>query len=371
MSEDTADDYGLSPKEHTVAREAPAYSYLPPRPKRYRPPIALIGAGGISQHHLRAYRNLGLEVVSICDLDLDRAKQRRDLYFPLANVTCDFEEAIHNARVEIVDVATHPHERYSIVEAALLARKHVLSQKPFVLDLDQGERLVELAERQGCHLAVNQNGRWAPHFRYIHEAIHSGLLGPLSTVDFVLHWDHTWTENTAFNEIHHLLLFDFAIHWFDIITSWLGDADAETVFASIQKTSFQSAKPPFLGHVVIDYPHVQARLALNAHVTYGQRDQTTVCGQRGTIRAEGPGLNEQLVRLWTEEGTASPNLSGSWFDAGFEGTMGELLCAIEEEREPCHNARANLRSLALCFAALASANSRHPVIPGQVRQCPA
>jgi hypothetical protein len=37
--------------------------------------------------------------------------------------------------------------------------------------------------------------------------------------------------------------------------------------------------------------------------------------------------------------------------------MGELLCAIEQEREPLNNARANLRSLALGLAAVRSAES--------------
>jgi hypothetical protein len=35
--------------------------------------------------------------------------------------------------------------------------------------------------------------------------------------------------------------------------------------------------------------------------------------------------------------------------------MAELLCAIEEGREPVNNARGNLRGLGLCFAAIASA----------------
>jgi hypothetical protein len=42
--------------------------------------------------------------------------------------------------------------------------------------------------------------------------------------------------------------------------------------------------------------------------------------------------------------------------------MGELLCAIKENREPYHSAANNLASLELCFAALASADSGQPVI---------
>ena len=76
------------------------------------------------------------------------------------------------------------------------------------------------------------------------------------------------------------------------------------------------------------------------------------------------------MQIWTASGTTVPELTGSWFDAGFEGTMGELLCAIEEQREASHSARENLRSLALCFAALESANRGAPTVPGTTRRCP-
>ena len=41
--------------------------------------------------------------------------------------------------------------------------------------------------------------------------------------------------------------------------------------------------------------------------------------------------------------------------------MGELLCAIEDEREPLNSARGNLLSLKLCQAALHSVRTGGPV----------
>ena len=63
-------------------------------------------------------------------------------------------------------------------------------------------------------------------------------------------------------------------------------------------------------------------------------------------------------------------VKGCWFPDGFHGAMGELLRAIEEDREPTNSARDNLRSLELCFAAVASAEIRRPVDPGTVRRLP-
>ncbi|MDE2813373.1 MAG: gfo/Idh/MocA family oxidoreductase, partial [Gemmatimonadota bacterium] len=93
-------------------------------------------------------------------------------------------------------------------------------------------------------------------------------------------------------------------------------------------------------------------------------------GTEGTIGASGVDLTAQKVILYTAAGVAQPQLVGTWFEQGFHGTMAELLCAVEEGREPYNSARANLASLALCFAAVASAHRGEPVVPGSVRRLP-
>ena len=77
------------------------------------------------------------------------------------------------------------------------------------------------------------------------------------------------------------------------------------------------------------------------------------------------------MTLHTPAGHSSPKLKGCWFPDGFHGTMSELLSAIAEGREPENSARSNLRSLELCFAAVASAQRHKPVVPGTVRKMPA
>ena len=62
--------------------------------------------------------------------------------------------------VEVVDVTPHPTDRLPILHDCLNAGKHVLSQKPFVLDLEDAKKLVDVANHKKVNLAVNQNGRW-------------------------------------------------------------------------------------------------------------------------------------------------------------------------------------------------------------------
>jgi predicted dehydrogenase len=125
-----------------------------------------------------------------------------------------------------------------------------------------------------------------------------------------------------------------------------------------------------VAQVAIEFDDAQATLAFHGLSSFGQSDRTVVVGAHGTLISAGPSLSDQQVTLYTSEGIARPQLEGTWFTSGFEGAMAELLCAIQEEREPENSARANLASLALCFAAMTSAESGQPVAPGEARRWP-
>lgn len=360
--------YGVAETSSTKPMPAPALPYLPRDPRKYRPNIGLIGCGGITGAHLAAYKKAGYNVVALCDLDPAKSEARRKEFFPEASTYTNHRDVLKRDDIEVVDIATHPHQRVKLLVDALNARKHVLSQKPFVLDLDFGQRLVDLAAKKNVRLAVNQNGRWAPHFSYIRHAIDRGLIGDLSAAHLSVHWNHNWVAGGVFDKVRHLVLWDFGIHWFDQVARYFGQRTPKRVFASIARSRSQSARPAMLGQVLIEFPDAQATLAFDADTYFGQQDRTFVTGSKGTLYSVGIDLNQQQVTLSTAKGIATPVLQGSWFTNGFHGTMAELLCAVEEKREPENAASNNLRGLAICYAAVKSADTGKPVKPGSVRK---
>jgi predicted dehydrogenase len=368
MPDVLADDYGLS-KPQTGARiEAPVLPYLPRNPRNYNPAIGVIGCGGIAVQHLNAYRHAGFRVAALCDRTKSKAHTYHEKFYPDAMVTTDYRELLQHDEIEVVDITTYPADRVAIIEEAIGAGKHVLSQKPFVIDLDVGERLADLADARGVKLAVNQNGRWAPHFSFIREALKAGLIGRLMSAHFSAHWDHSWIIGTKFEEIESLVLYDFGVHWFDMASHFFEDREALRVSAFATRASGQRAKPPMLAQAIIEFEDGQASIVFNANVEHGQEDRTVIAGTEGTIVSAGPSLSEQAITIYTADGHAKPTLDGTWFREGFHGAMAELLCAIEESREPVNNARGNLRGLGLCFAAIASAAEGLAQLPGSVRK---
>jgi predicted dehydrogenase len=342
---------------------APVLPYGPPSPKGPAPKIGLIGCGGITEHHLKAYRAAGWEVAAFFDPHREAAEKRRDAFYPQA-VVCDSAAALlGNPEIGVVDIATHPKAREELIIRAADAGKHILSQKPFATDLDTGRRLVRHAADAGVKMAVNQNGRWAPYLSHMRHAVRSGLIGEVGSVHMVLNWDHTWTAGTPFEDIRHLMLYDFGIHWMDAARSFFGNAGAVSVSAALSRFPDQPGRPPLLAGVSVSFPQGMATLAFNGCSRFGARETCTVTGAKGTLHAVGGICAVPTVEIHTAEGIATAELEVSWFPDGFRGCMGELMCAIEEDREPENSAADNLGTLAIVFAAMRSADEGRPVDP--------
>ncbi len=360
------DDYALVSKTGPEVA-APDLPYRPPHPKSPHR-IALVGAGGISFAHLDAYRSHGFEVAAILSRDPARARARADEFFPKAEVMTDYTALLARPDITVLDLTPHPEERLPLIEAALQAGKHVLSQKPFVTDLDTGTRLCALAKAQGVKLAVNQNGRWAPHMAWMRGAVRAGLIGQVIAVHSSLHWNHLWIKGTPFEQVPDLVLFDFGVHWFDFVTSITGRLAMRVQAQTVHSPA--GVKPAMLASALMDFGTAQASLIFDAATAYGASDTTYIAGTHGSLISRGPDLGNQTVELHTESGVARPLLDGQWFNDGFAGAMGELLCAIEEDREPENGAEGNLMSLANCFAALQAAATGQAQTPGTVRRRP-
>ncbi|MGR3662967.1 MAG: Gfo/Idh/MocA family protein, partial [Paracoccaceae bacterium] len=296
-----------------------------------------------------------------------KAEARAKEFYPDAFVTDKVDVILNDASIDVVDITPHPTERVPLIEAALVAGKHVLSQKPFVSDLDTGEKLVRLAKQKGLKLAINQNGRWSPHMAWMRNAVRAGFIGEVVSCHNAIRWDHGWITGTPFEKDEDLILYDFGIHWFDFLMSIVGDR-VKSVFATTSQARGQAVAVPLMAQAVVRLEGGQASLVFDGSTPFGPSDTTVICGTKGTIVSEGPDLGVQKISLTTEKGRATVPLDGTWFNDGFRGAMGELLLAIEQDREPENSAGDNLNSLALAFAAIKSSQSGREMQVGQVRQ---
>src|SRR6201999_4088213 len=105
-----------------------------------------------------------------------------------------------------------------------------------------------------------------------------------------------------FEKIHHLILYDFGIHWFDLVACLFGSRKATRVSAFAIKGMHQVMTPPCLAQATVEYPNGLATLSLNGVSKFGGNESITVAGSVGTIHSNGPLCQGNDLRLFTRKG---------------------------------------------------------------------
>ncbi|OBJ11572.1 Gfo/Idh/MocA family protein [Mycobacterium sp. 1465703.0] len=137
---------------------------------------AIVGLGKMGLSHLAILRmHPDLDVVGICD----SAGYVRDILAKYTGLRCydDFDRMLTETKAEAVVVAVPSRLHAPMVETALMRGTHVFCEKPFVLDVKDGERLVTLAESNQLVTQVGYHCRFVGAFQEAARIVASGALG--------------------------------------------------------------------------------------------------------------------------------------------------------------------------------------------------
>lgn len=326
---------------------------------RDRPGIGILGCGQIAQSaHLPAYRQYGLEVASVWSRSAATTSSVRERFPFVRAVASSADELLANPAVGVVDIATPVQGRLAWVRAAVEAGKHVLAQKPLTDDLPGLRDVIGIADERGVRIAVNQNARWAPVWRVASLLVADGAVGEVVGVTHLHDKPLPPIAGTPFDDLSHMLIADYLLHWLDITRCWLTGKEVAAVQAWDSRVPGQPAEAKNPWSAMIRLSCVDGSSAL-LRVVGDVRARRPGCpfwihGTEGTIRGSILGGSD-VVELERGATTTRFALDGEWFVDGFAGTMGELMCAVAEGREPSNGARDNVATLRLSLGAYDSA----------------
>jgi len=198
---------------------------------RIRVGILSYGMSGNVFHAPILHVNPGYTIVKIMQRSSDSAHER----YPYVKIVREVNDICLDPEIDLVLVNTPDHTHYEFTRAALEAGKHVVVEKPFVLKISEGEKLIELAGTKRKVLTVFQSRRWEGDFLTIRKIIENQLLGRL--VEFEAHFDRfrnfirdSWKEK-AENETG--TLYNLGSHLIDQALVLFGIPDA--VYADVRK----------------------------------------------------------------------------------------------------------------------------------------
>ncbi|RAP59806.1 oxidoreductase [Oleiagrimonas sp. MCCC 1A03011] len=217
---------------------------------------------------------------------------QRDI--PHAEVVADAAALIAHEDVDLVVIAAPNAAHAPLAEAALRAGKHVVVDKPFVLDLAQARHVTRLAKESGCVLSVFQNRRWDSDFLAVSEAIAAGRIGRVvqfeSRIDrFRPEVRERWREQAVPGAG---LWFDLGPHLIDQALVLFGLPQRVTLHRLAQRSG---GVVDDWFHAVLDYGVLQVILHAGMLVA-GDTPRFLVHGERGSLCKQAADPQETQLR---------------------------------------------------------------------------
>ncbi|MEP6594761.1 MAG: Gfo/Idh/MocA family oxidoreductase [Ginsengibacter sp.] len=342
--------------------------YLPRMPQDRSMAIGCIGSGFImADCHLVAYRQSGFNPVAIASRNKANSQAVASRH-NINKVYSTYQELLNDTAIIIIDIAVPPHIELEIVREVVKHADHIkgiLAQKPVGINYAQAKEIVRLCADAGITLGVNQNMRYDQSIRACKSVLNHGLLGKpvFASIDMraIPHW-MPWQK-----ELGYASLRTMSIHHLDTFRYWFGDP--ARVYCSVTedpRTSRKFKHEDGISLYILEYEN-GFRASAWDDVWVGPVRE----GGEGDIyinwRVEGiEGVAKGTIG-WPFYPTPTPSTldfasvkhpgkwfkprwKEVWFPDAFAGPMAQLMCAIEEQKEPELGGKDNLKTMALVDA---------------------
>lgn len=261
--------------------------------------VAVIGCGSVSRMYLpHLSNNPFVELVSACDIRYDRAKEQARK-FDIPNHYPDIDQMLAGAPFDLMVTLTDMQEHGRLNKKALLAGKHVWSEKPMANTYVEGKELLDLATREGLKIWAAPAVVNSPQFAFMSRAIQEGKLGKIAAAH--AHYGHLGPDWSAFfYEKGGGSLPDLGVYNIATLTGLLGPAASviamtgivtpERIIAGKDKVKVQAEDNAMLlmDHGNNTFSHVQS--GFNYFDPYGH---------------EGEGQDKPTISIWGTQGNMS------------------------------------------------------------------
>jgi predicted dehydrogenase len=207
---------------------------------------AVVGFGFMGKTHaLNILKNENVQLSAIVESDAGAVE--RGLYseagnFSTGNIQAEkirevrfyptLEDCIHGEHPDSVHICVHTDLHYAMALKALKHGLHVLIEKPFVLDISQGNELIALAVKKGVVLMVAHVVRFMPPYLKLKSWIQDESFGKMKFMSLcrfsgVPVWGQ-WKEKQAAFGSSGGALYDLVVHDIDFALDLFGKPSAFT-----------------------------------------------------------------------------------------------------------------------------------------------
>ena len=329
--------------------------------------VVAAGCGRMSTNFLKAaLETQQVEIVGLVDPELSRAEERRsELGLDGVAVGPELQAMLQQQSPDAVFDIVVPAVRHGLATMALEHGCHILTEKPMADTMANARDLIRAANTAGRIHAVVQNRRYHPGVRRIARFLRSGAIGDVTQLhcDFFLgpHFGGFRVE------MRHVLLLDMAIHTFDVGRLFAGTTP-QTVWCREwnPKNSWYahdaSAIAVFEMGDGVAFTYRGSWCAETLRTSW--ESSWRIVGTRGTLLWDGEDdiraevATARRSGLFAEgEAVVVPPLDPRDRVGGHRGIVEDFVQAIRTGEPPETAGSENIKSLAMVFGAIESAET--------------
>jgi len=191
--------------------------------------IVQIGTGGWGKNHIRILSQLGV-LSAVCDANVQRSMEYGKKYS--VNHYSSIDDLINCEEFDGALVITPTSTHSEIASKLLQAKKHVFVEKPLTYKSEDGQRMVELAEKNKLILTCGYIERFNPAVDIVKKIVKEKKFGELLMLEF-------HRENRIPLHIKDVgIIHDTSVHDIDT-ANWLFDDMPHVVFARSGKVNHE------------------------------------------------------------------------------------------------------------------------------------
>ena len=258
-----------------------------------------------------------IEVVACSDLVPERAEQQAETFgVPKA---CTQEELLADEEVEIVLNLTVPVVHAEVSLAALEAGKHVYTEKPIAVGLEDGHRMLEVAGERNLLIGCAPDTFLGGGLQTCRRVVDEGIIGePVAVTAFMLnHGPEDWHPNPDFfYQPGAGPMFDLGPYYLSSLATLVGPVRRVTASARVTFPERMITSQPLAGttitvntptHVagVLDFESgVVGTLVTSFDVWSENQSRIDLYGTEGTLSLPDPNTFGGPVWLWRADENA-------------------------------------------------------------------
>lgn len=197
--------------------------------------VALIGCGSVSNRYIPHLQTSSLiEIVSLCDIKYERAEEQNKKYNVNAKTYPHIDKMLAGVPFDMMVTTTDMQVHGELNRKALMAGKHVWSEKPMANTYAEGKALLDLAKSKklriwGAPAVVNSQ-----QFAFMSKCIQEGKIGKVASAHGQYgHTGPTWSA--FFYEKLGGSMPDLGVYNMATLTGLLGPARSVMAMLSIVK----------------------------------------------------------------------------------------------------------------------------------------